>query len=474
MKTTRFHPLHALTCALALSACGGGSDTGSPLRHEGMPGIAFGALSNNTIVLSDTPGRAALQNSPLVLALGLTASDKDVQNLELRANLFIGTDPVGYPLATSETSGTATLTVDEIKAGNDVNLTIPLYFSAPVIDRLLTLSAATDCVVKISLDPANKQSSASDSDKQRSLTLVYLPKNIFEVIAPSDTRRLPPYSSTWYKTEFDKNWGPENIALLHVDYSAAATWEPMANSVTIPYAAALEGKSDVHATVLFNNISIMKGRFYANGNLNSLSDSGYKVYYELLGRTLINQEEYYKAADMHWAPQIAGNIPKTALPLGYNINVGGGVVVTVKAAVEGSYAIGIPGNLSLSSAPWILNQAFSPDVRATMVTSVEASNTRYGITAPVQLADVRLRAKLDTLKVNPGRVTVDANIEWPGDYTMLKGSVYVTYDNKPKFKVYDWSVLDQSQVMDRRGFLHGNSAGLQIDPGDYHDEARKW
>ncbi|MFZ4480072.1 MAG: hypothetical protein ACOYNZ_09310 [Rhodoferax sp.] len=474
MKTTHFHPLDALVFALTLSGCGGGSDTMSPLRHDGMPAIAFGALSSNTIMLSDTPGQAALQNSPLVLALGLTAADKDVQNLELTADLFIGNEPVSYRLETSEKSGSPTLTVDEIKAGSDLNLTIPLYLTAPIIDRLRILDAATDCVVRINLDPANKQSKAAEGDKQRSLTLVYLPKNIFEVVAPSDTRRLPPYSKTWFKAEFDKNWGVEDIALLHVDYSAAATWEPIAISNTIPYAAALEGKSDVHATVLWNNLSIMKGGFYANGNLNSLSDSGYKVYYELLGKTLINKEEYYKAADMLWSPQIVGNIPSGVLPISHNFDIGGGVVVTVKAAVEGTYDIGMPGNLSLRSAPWILNQAFSPDVRAVMVSSVAMSNTRYGITAPVKLADVRLRAKLDTLKVNPGKVTVDANIEWPGDYTMLKGTVYITYDKKPKYKIYDWSILDQSTVMDQRGFLHGNSVGLQVDPGEYHDEARKW
>lgn len=468
----------ALISCLLLAGCGDDGTTGqigTPVRHQGVPTIEYCNLSNYSIELQTPQGTATVQDPPIFMALGLTAGDTDIVNLELAAELVVGTDANGYPLLV-ESSGDTRMTVKEIKAQTTAYLTIPLYLNKESVERLAALDRVSECTINLRLDPDRKQSGGSHEDTVRSLSVVYLPQSSFDLPLPSQDRRFPPYSNVIFKSTFDKPWGIEKVAYLYAGYSAISTWEPMSTLPNIPYAAALQADTNVYVTVFWNDLSLLKGTFYANANLNYLTDSGYKGYLELFGKTkLFDKEEFFKGVAMNWAPSIAGNFDTGVLPLTYQYNIGGGVILTIKGRVEGTYNVELPGNLAIggTNGPLNLNQAFLPDLRATLVSSLETSNTRYGISMPMQLADLRMQARLKDLKVTPSVPNVDASFQWPGQFTMLKGSIWITDNNKPRWKVYEYSILDKSLVMDLPGFLHGNKSGITLYPGEYHLEDRK-
>ena len=469
-----------LLSLLFLGGCGDdGVSTNPAMSHKGIPSnIEYSDLSNYSITFRNMSGIPGRQTEPITtLALGLTAGNTDISNLEIAADLYINGETTPYKIYTTSNLSESNykLTVDEIKANETGYLTIPLYLGQAALDRLVSLENQTECTISIKIDPDNKQSTSTDPFKERTITIIYLPDRLLQTgVVPSADRRFPPYSETYFDKGYTNEWGVPDIAQLHVGYGAAATWEPMSGT-KIPFAAALECKSDVHANILWNTCPIINGNFYANANFNHLSDSGYKGSFKLFNIKIYDEERYLVEVNrvFEWAPGIAGNINPNELPNVHQF-VFGPVVLTLKATIKGTYSINIPGDLFMGSAPWTLNQAFYPVLKTTLTTSIVAANIRCGISAPFTLTDAQMRAKLINLKVNPGKLTADADVEYPGDYTLLKGSIYITVDNKPKYKIFDYSLYDKSSVMLQRGFIHASRNGLIIEEGQYELRDRKW
>ena len=321
-------------CMSWLAGCGGDSATTRPgagvLIHQGSTSLLYSDLSNYSIGFPETSqleAAAVTKGQPATtLALGLTAGEREVLNLEVIAELFIPGDTRGYRLFMSPDRGNDTLTVDLIRAGQEAHLTLPLYLGTQAVERLKKLNEETECILKITIDPYSKQSSGPLANRERSITVAYLPPSIFDPLPlPSAFRPTPPYSNRYFNTNYDETWGAKSILAAHLDYMLRGTWEPTDALPNIPYAVGLECGAHVSLNIFGSSKSLLRGDFLANMNSQAIPNSGGKAYLQVFDTVYFDKQYFLESASkpIEWNPVINGTIPKQERPYRMDINLGG-------------------------------------------------------------------------------------------------------------------------------------------------------
>ena len=152
------------------------------------------------------------------------------------------------------------------------------------------------------------------------------------------------------------------------------------------------------------------------------------------------------------------------------------MVVTLLSEIEGTWEMGFPGSLSLAGKPWLLQQAFTPDVKTRLVSTIKSPSTRYGLVAPMQLLDVIMRARLDNMQIDTSVPRAHGEIQWPADVTLLKGELYLTdkYYPKWKWKIYEYAIFDKTYRLAQAGLIHASRNGVNVVPPELIEEPRKW
>jgi len=469
MKIKPVFLLVSVISAILTISCGGGSGRQNPSALE----VLYADLPDYSMTLPDYPsdtGSFTSSGKPIVtLALGLNIPDTGASNLDISFDLSIGDDPTPYKLYATDQLDTDILTIDEIKAFEASHLTIPLYWGKQIYDKLNLLTEATECRIKITFDPQNRQTALTLPSKE--IAVIFIPQRLFDLPPSGQDKQIPPYKNRYFNEGYNEGWGIQNIAYLSADLSASATWEPLDQYPKIPYAMGLISHADVHINVFSNNLQILKTLLEANANMSYLTSSGYKANLELFGNTLFNEYRYLKPGELTWSwtPKFQKNIPETLLPKEYEVWIGN-TRISIKAKVDGTLSVDMPGNLDLSGNPWKLNQDFTPAIQSRLLCSITASDTNFGILAPMMLTDAQLRFRLYDTKIYPSVPSLSASIEWPGDYTLLKGSIIVTYKGKPLKEIYKYAIIDKNVIMRQKGYIRASGTSLQVYPGMYKEQ----
>ena len=167
-----------------ISACSNSSSTPSTGTATVKIPDYYVSLNSFELPQTTTADKSQLTNGKPIatLALQVTPEDQFLDNLEIAVNLRIPGKSEPYRLNV-KTQPTMTLgeiaTVSNVYVGEPRYLTLYLYLPKDAYDLLTAIKEATTCQLEITMDPQSKVSLSKDSDKTASLSIEYLPDNLF-------------------------------------------------------------------------------------------------------------------------------------------------------------------------------------------------------------------------------------------------------------------------------------------------------